>query len=66
VPPHEFATYLGLADCDGVAEWHDDLFLACHSVVNQLPRQAAQLALAAVIPARRATSVDPLVALRLE
>jgi len=43
VLPQGFATYVGLADCDGIAEWHGDLFLACHSVVNQLPRQGAEL-----------------------
>jgi hypothetical protein len=38
-----FATYLGLADCDGIAEWHGDIFLACHSARNQLPDQVAEL-----------------------
>jgi len=51
VLPQGFATYLGLADCDGIAEWHGDLFLACHSVLNQLPRQAAE-------PAQRESKGD--------
>lgn len=42
-PSPGFASYLGLADCDGIAEWHGDLFLACHSVRNQLPGQVREL-----------------------
>ena len=29
--PKRNATLLALADCDAVAAWHDDAFLACHS-----------------------------------
>lgn len=31
------STYLGVADCDGIAAWHDDVFLACHSPQARLP-----------------------------
>ncbi len=36
-PTRWFSTYLGLADCDGIAGWKGDIFLACHSTHNQLP-----------------------------
>lgn len=36
-PTRSFSTFLGLADCDGVAGWKGDIFLACHSARNQLP-----------------------------
>jgi hypothetical protein len=41
--PQGFASYLGMADCDGIAESRGDLFLACHSMVNQLPGQVTPL-----------------------
>jgi len=31
------STLLGVADCDGVAAWHGDAFLACHSPESRLP-----------------------------
>jgi hypothetical protein len=41
-PSQGFASYLGLADCDGIAEWQGDLFLACHSARSQLPGQVRE------------------------
>jgi hypothetical protein len=35
-PAITFSTYLGIADCDAVAAWHGDAFLACHSPGNRL------------------------------
>lgn len=32
-----WSTYLGVADCDGLALWRDDAFLACHSPEIRLP-----------------------------
>lgn len=32
-----FTTFLGVADCDGVATWRGDAFLACHSPESKLP-----------------------------
>lgn len=31
------STFLGVADCDGIAAWHGDAFLACHSPEARLP-----------------------------
>jgi hypothetical protein len=36
-PTQSFSTYIGLADCDGIAGRKSDIFLACHSTQNQLP-----------------------------
>ncbi len=36
-PGVTFTTYLGLADCDSVALWRGDAFLACHSPESRLP-----------------------------
>jgi hypothetical protein len=35
-PKVTFSTFLGVADCDGVAVWHGDAFLACHSPESRL------------------------------
>jgi hypothetical protein len=32
-----FSTFLGVADCDGIAAWKGDAFLACHSPESSLP-----------------------------
>src|ERR1039457_3618990 len=31
------STFLGVADCDAIAVWHGDAFLACHSPEARLP-----------------------------
>jgi hypothetical protein len=36
-PRTAFFSYVGLIDCDGVAEWRKDIYLACHSSGDQLP-----------------------------
>jgi hypothetical protein len=38
-PAITFSTLLGVADCDGVAAWQHDVFLACHSPESRLPVQ---------------------------
>lgn len=37
MPSQRFFTYLGLVDCDAIAAWHNNIFLACHSFGDQLP-----------------------------
>ena len=36
-PTITFSTFLGVADCDGIAVWHGDAFLACHSPESLFP-----------------------------
>ncbi len=36
-PVETLSTYLGVADCDSVALWRGDAFLACHSPESRLP-----------------------------
>ena len=41
-PLVSWSTYLGVADCDDVALWQGDLFLACHSPKSSLPVQVSE------------------------
>lgn len=41
-PSVSWSTYLGVADCDDLALWQGDLFLACHSPESSLPVQVAE------------------------
>ena len=41
-PLVSWSTYLGVADCDDVALWQGDLFLACHSPESSLPVQVTE------------------------
>ena len=41
-PLASWSTYLGVADCDDVALWQGDVFLACHSPESSLPVQVTE------------------------
>ena len=41
-PLVSWSTYLGVADCDDLALWQGDLFLACHSPESSLPVQETE------------------------
>ena len=41
-PLVSWSTYLGVADCDDLALWQGDLFLACHSTESSLPVQVSE------------------------
>ena len=41
-PVVSWSTYLGVADCDDLALWKGDLFLACHSPESSLPVQVTE------------------------
>ena len=36
-PREVYFSYLGLSDCDSIAGWNGDIFLACHSIGDALP-----------------------------
>jgi len=39
MPREAYFTYIGLGDCDSVAGWNGDIFLACHSIGDALPAE---------------------------